>query len=79
MTDKGERIPFGSSDHASFAAKGVPFLFFHSGIHADLHSVRDDPEKIDFDKMEKVSRLVYLVGYEVANQKNIDLTEKPEQ
>jgi hypothetical protein len=79
VTDKGERIPFGSSDHASFAAKGVPFLFFHSGIHADLHSVRDDPEKIDFDKMEKVSRLVYLVGYEVANQKNIDLTEKPEQ
>jgi hypothetical protein len=78
VTDKGKNLEFGSSDHASFAAKGVPFLFFHSGIHADLHSVRDDPEKIDFDKMEKVSRLVFLVGYEVANQKNIDLTEKSE-
>jgi hypothetical protein len=69
VTDKGKDLPFGGSDHESFTAKGVPALFFHSGIHADLHSKWDDVEKIDFDKMEKVSELAFLVGYKVANRR----------
>jgi hypothetical protein len=69
VIDKGKNLEFGGSDHESFEAKKVPFLFFHSGIDADLHSIRDDADKIDYDKMEKVSRLVFLVGYNVANSK----------
>ncbi len=70
ITDKGNDLQFGSSDHASFQAKGVPALLFISGIHSDLHSIRDDVDKIDFDKMEKVSKMVFLLGYKVANQKD---------
>jgi Zn-dependent M28 family amino/carboxypeptidase len=69
VLDKGKDHPFGTSDHASFQAKKVPALFFHSGVHADLHATGDDIEKIDFDKMEKVSRMVFLLGYEVANKR----------
>ncbi|HPT20346.1 MAG TPA: M20/M25/M40 family metallo-hydrolase [Bacteroidales bacterium] len=69
VTDKGLDLQFGSSDHESFMKKGIPAFFFNSGIHADLHSVRDDIEKIDFDKMERVSKMVYLLGYKAANQK----------
>ncbi len=69
ILDLGRELPFGSSDHASFAAKGVPFLLFHSGIHSDLHSPRDDAGSIDYDKMEKVSRMVFLTGYRIANMK----------
>lgn len=69
VTDKGKNLEAGGSDHQSFEAKKVPFLLFHSGIHADLHSVRDDMDKVDYDKMEKVSKLVYLVGFKVANSK----------
>jgi len=69
LIDKGEDLELGTSDHAPFWEKGVPAIFFHSGIHADLHSIRDDVEKIDFDKMESVSKMVFLLGYQVANQK----------
>lgn len=69
VIDMGEEIELGSSDHASFMAKGVPAFCFNSGIHADLHSVRDDVDRIDFDKMEAVSKMVFLLGYEVANQR----------
>ena len=65
----GEEIQLGSSDHASFMAKGVPALCFNSGIHSDLHGVRDDVDRIDFDKMETVSKMVFLLGYKVANQR----------
>ena len=69
VIDKGKDLEFGSSDQASFMAKGVPAFLFISGIHSDLHSTRDKIEKIDFDKMEKVSKMVFLLGYKVANQK----------
>jgi hypothetical protein len=68
-TNKGRELLFGSSDYASFMDKGVPAIFFNSGVHTDLHSSSDDVEKIDFDKMERVSKMVFLVGYDIANQK----------
>jgi hypothetical protein len=70
VTDMGKDLEFGTSDHASFIAKGVPALFFNSGIHSDLHQIGDDNDKIDFDKMEKVSKMVFLLGYKVANQRH---------
>ena len=76
VLDMGKDLPVGSSDHASFMAKGVPALFFHSGIHSDLHTINDDVEKIDFDKMEKVSRMIFLLGYKVANQRERIKLEK---
>jgi hypothetical protein len=69
IKDMGRNLEFGGSDHESFVAKKVPFLFFHSGIDIDLHTIRDDADKIDYDKMENVSKLVYLVGYNVANSR----------
>jgi len=80
ITDKGKDMEFGGSDHESFMAKGIPALFFHSGIHRDLHAAGDDVDKIDFDKMEKVSKMVFLIGYKAANQKKrieIDNPLKP--
>lgn len=69
IIDKGKDLQFGGSDHESFINKGVPAIMFHSGIHADLHTINDDLEKIDFDKMEKTAKMVFLLGYKVANRK----------
>ncbi len=77
IIDKGKDLKFGGSDHESFWAKGVPAMFFHSGIHSDLHNVGDDVEKIDFDKMERVSKMVFLLGYKVANQKVRIVVDNP--
>ncbi|MEZ4903965.1 MAG: M20/M25/M40 family metallo-hydrolase [Spirosomataceae bacterium] len=37
----------GGADHASFYAKKIPVLFFHTGGHDDYHRPTDDIEKID--------------------------------
>jgi Zn-dependent M28 family amino/carboxypeptidase len=65
----GRDPEIGSSDYASFMAKGVPAVFFNSGDYPDLHTPGDVVGKIDFDKMERVSDMVFLLGYKVANQK----------
>jgi hypothetical protein len=61
----------GSSDHASYSDKGIPSFFFFSGSHKDLHSPGDDPEKIEYDKAEKLSRLAYLITMELANMDQV--------
>jgi hypothetical protein len=77
VKDMGKDLPFGSSDHVPFMRSGVPALCFHSGIHTDLHSPGDDVGKIDFDKMERVSKMVFLIGYKVANQKERIVVDNP--
>jgi len=60
-------IHSGSSDHASYSDQGIPSFFFFSGDHRDLHTSGDDPEKIEYDKAESISRLAYLIVMELAN------------
>jgi len=55
------------SDHYNFAKKGVPILFFTSGLHPDYHQVSDSPDKIDAEKEARFAQLVYYLGVAVAN------------
>jgi hypothetical protein len=57
------------SDQWSFLQKGIPALFFFTGLHPDYHTPRDTPEKINYPKLEKIAKLVYLTAFQVANQK----------
>jgi Peptidase family M28 len=55
------------SDHYNFARKGVPVLFFTSGLHDDYHQVTDSPEKIDNEKEARLLQLLYFLGQDIAN------------
>ena len=55
------------SDHYSYAAKGIPIIFFTTGLHPDYHANTDDVSKILFDKMARITQLVYETGWRVAN------------
>ena len=44
----------GSSDHTSFLVKGIPTLFFFSGLHSDYHKPSDTWEKINVDDAVKL-------------------------
>jgi hypothetical protein len=55
------------SDHYSYAAKGVPIIFFTTGLHPDYHANTDEVSKIEFDKMTRVAQLVYETGLRLAN------------
>lgn len=58
---------YGWSDHIAFIRKGIPFLYFHSGMHTDYHRPTDSAEKIDCEKTARIARLMFYVGLEVAN------------
>jgi hypothetical protein len=55
------------SDHYSYAAKGIPIVFFTTGLHPDYHVNTDSVEKINFEKMARIGQLVYEAGRRVAN------------
>jgi Zn-dependent M28 family amino/carboxypeptidase len=59
---------FFRSDHYNYARKGIPIVFFFDGVHEDYHKPGDSVDKIDFQKMEKVARTIYLTLWEVANR-----------
>jgi hypothetical protein len=57
---------FNRTDSANFARKGIPVVFFFSGVHEDYHKSTDDVEKADFDKAARVARAAYRLGWQVA-------------
>jgi Zn-dependent M28 family amino/carboxypeptidase len=66
-TDDPEQI-FYRSDHFNYAAQGIPIIFFFDGVHRDYHRPGDEPQKIDYHKMQEVARTVYAIGWRLANQ-----------
>ena len=55
------------SDHWPFLTQGVPCLFFHTGLHPDYHSPRDTADKINYEKMARIVRLVFLCTWAAAD------------
>lgn len=55
------------SDHYSYAAKGIPVIFFTTGLHPDYHANTDEVSKIEFDKLTRITQLVFETGLRVAN------------
>ncbi|MEI6613708.1 MAG: M20/M25/M40 family metallo-hydrolase [Chrysiogenales bacterium] len=58
----------GGSDHAAFAMAGEPWAFFMSGMSDIYHTPADSMEKFSGETMEKVSRLIYLATFLLADK-----------
>lgn len=67
--DKDPNQFYRRSDHFNFAKNGVPIVFFFTGVHADYHRPTDTVDKILFDRMAKIGKLIYYTGWKVANMK----------
>jgi C-terminal processing protease CtpA/Prc len=50
----------GPSDHTSFYNKGIPVLFFFTGLHSDYHKPTDDSDKINYTGEIKI--INYISG-----------------
>lgn len=55
------------SDHYSLASKGIPIIFYTTGLHRDYHYVTDEVDRINFPKMAHIAKLIYSTGEKVAN------------
>ena len=64
------------SDHYNFAKNNIPVIFYFNGVHEDYHKPTDTIEKIDFDKIQKIARLIFLTAWEVANKEERIVVDK---
>ena len=58
---------FQRSDHYNYAKRGVPVAFFTSGVHPEYHDVGDTADRIDYEKMRRVSNLLLEIARAVGN------------
>ncbi len=65
------------SDHYNFARKGVPAIFYFSGVHEDYHKPTDTEEKIEYDKLHQRALLVFHTAWILANQADRIVVDKP--
>ncbi len=49
---------FGPSDHTPFHARGLPVLFFFTGLHRDYHRPSDTWDKLDYEGMVQIADFV---------------------
>ncbi|WMN12000.1 M28 family peptidase [Marivirga salinae] len=52
---------FTRSDNYNFYKKGIPAIFFHSGIHKDYHKTTDTANKINYRNLEHRVKLISQV------------------
>ncbi len=55
------------SDHYPFLRVGIPAVWLFSGTTPDYHQTADTIDRVDFGKMEKITRLTYMVTHQIGN------------
>jgi hypothetical protein len=58
----------GGSDHASFAAVKVPFIYYMAGMPPDYHQPSDSVEKVSGELIAKISRHGFLTVFAFADR-----------
>ncbi len=67
---------FFRSDHFNYALNKIPIAFWFDGEHEDYHGAGDHPDKIDYAKMEKVTRTILLTLWELTDVKSRPKVDK---
>jgi len=74
--DRGAQDLLHRSDNWPFLAHGIPALFLTTGLHPDYHTPTDDVEKIDFEKLARITRLAARAAWIVAEGREPRMVRK---
>jgi Zn-dependent M28 family amino/carboxypeptidase len=55
------------SDSWPFLQHGVPAIWFHTGLHPDYHLTSDTADRVNYEKMERIAKLVHQLSWDLAN------------
>ncbi|MFC2159080.1 hypothetical protein ACFLT9_14720, partial [Acidobacteriota bacterium] len=58
----------GGSDHSSFAAVKVPFVYTMAAMTSDYHGTGDSAGKVHKELFAKACQLTYLISFAAANK-----------
>ncbi len=75
-TTHPERIYY-RSDHFNYARKGIPIVFFTTGLHGQYHQPTDEAALIDYAKLRRVGELMYRTGMALGNRPTRPKPAKP--
>ena len=67
---------FFRSDHFMYAQNGIPIVFWFTGTHEDYHGPGDHADKIDYEKMEKIARTIFLTAWELTELESRPAVDK---
>lgn len=59
---------YGRSDHARYADKCIPIVFFFTGLHGDYHQNTDEPQYIDYPHYSLIDNYIRDLLVDVANK-----------
>jgi hypothetical protein len=59
---------YGRSDHANYANKCIPIVFFFTGLHGDYHQNTDEPQYIDYPHYSLITNYIRDLLVDVANK-----------
>jgi Zn-dependent M28 family amino/carboxypeptidase len=55
------------SDYFAFTLRGVPVLWFFTGLHPDYHTPGDEADRLNLDKVTEIAKATYLAALYLAN------------
>ena len=61
------------SDSWPFLQHGVPAIWFHTGLHPDYHLTTDTADRINYEKMERIAKLVHQLTWDLAESSRTPL------
>lgn len=56
------------SDSWPFLQHGVPAVWFHTGLHPDYHLTTDTADRINYEKMERIAKLVHQLSWDLSQR-----------
>lgn len=58
---------FPRSDHVPYLQQGIPIISWFTGLHEDYHRPSDSSDKIDYQKIEKITRNLFVTAWTLAD------------
>jgi len=55
------------SDHLPYARLNIPAVMYSTNLHPDYHTPRDNPDRIDVDKLRRMTQWMYATGWLVGS------------
>lgn len=59
------------SDHVNFHERKIPVVYYFTGFHTDYTSPRDTPNKIDYNKLTRITRHIANFAYHLASARDV--------
>ena len=65
------------SDHASYAARGIPIVFLFTNIHGDYHEVTDEAQYLDYPHYARVTSYIGALVRRIADGDTAPAVDQP--